>query len=210
MSITNRTSTAYTKNFWTDYIFLTNHYYEVNYSFQIYLPVTEKYSLIVDIQLEERILWLFDQENKIELGYIDPDDQYFCVFRREELETVSQAIGKHFSENPNIPFLLLDLFTPTTSEDNFQIVRGKVAAAWRSLHIFTEEEIEKLLAKYYERRWAVEKGWSWGYTTALGWVFKDQNNDCSLRVSQNPLCGKQFPFQEFKNMIQDLSKRDFQ
>ncbi len=204
MSTTNWTSAVYTKDFWTDYIFLTNHYYEVNYSFQIHLPVTEKYSLMVDIQSEARTIWLFDQENKIELGYIDTDDQYFCVFRRKELEIVSQAIGKHFSENPNIPFLLLDLFTPTTSEDDFHITRSKVASAWRSLHIFTEEEIEKLLAKYYEKRWVVEKNWSWEHITTLGWVFKDQYNDCSLRVSQNPPYGKQFPFHEFKNMIQDL------
>jgi hypothetical protein len=204
MSTTNWTSAIYTKDFWTDYIYLTDYYYEVNYFFQFHLPVTERYSLMVDIQSEEITLLLFDQENKRELGYIDTDDQYFCVFRREELEAVSQAIGKNFFENTNIPFLLLDLFTPTTSENDFNITRTKLVSAWRSLHIFTDKELEELFDRYYRKRWVIEKDYSWEHNLNLGWVLSDQYNDCSLRVSQNQPYSKQFPFREFKNMIKDL------
>lgn len=198
------------KEFWTDYFWLTDPWGERVYPElrePIRLPFTEKSGF--QLELDEDCLFdyislcLYHPEWKepIEIGF---DDQAHChpyVFRWEELKRISHFLATHFPHCPEVPFLLLYRFAVITKEEDQDKAQKEVEAAWRSLGLFSDQEIEPFLEWAKDRWKAQQEDVFWVQHPEYGWVLDGAEFGVySFRIAEN----KEFPFEVFNQLIQNL------
>ncbi|MBP1989344.1 hypothetical protein [Paenibacillus eucommiae] len=163
---------AYNKSFWSDYLWLTEveRTYPELENYMVIMPVHDqmifKLELDEDFSLLSLLLATKADDEGLEIAWDDQAHPHPYVFRFEELERISDAIGRHpdYRGPVALPFLLLFRFTAVLPEewDRFAQV---VKESFQSLYIFNEEELAELLAhivriKGLEFQWIQEEqGW---------------------------------------------------
>jgi hypothetical protein len=191
-----------TKQFWLDLFRLNgdpidNTYAQLKESIHFSIKEGEGFYLSLTPDLSDISLLLVhpNYPNQIELAYLSEAYWHHVLFRWSELEKISDFLAKQSSDiPPAIPFLLLSLFTPVTIQDDVNNIQSKVREAFKSLHLLTEDEIEKVLPFY-----GVSKGIEWVFDPEYGWVVIGEQA-YSFRVAGE----KNFPFQIFNRILKDI------
>lgn len=81
-------------------------------------------------------------EEEYELGWDDLGGWHPHVLHWEELEKIVNYLTIQHSDHFVVPFLLLLPFAPISKEEDERTIARRIKAAWRSLQLFKEEEIE--------------------------------------------------------------------
>lgn len=110
--------------------------------------------------------------SKYELGWDDLGHWHPHVLRWEELEKIVYFLTMKHPDHFVVPFLLLLPFTPITQADHEQAIARKIKAAWRSLQLFTENEIEtfdRQILYMPEFKWSYSSDYDVYYVGDDGW-----------------------------------------
>ena len=205
MPVSNELLTAVqTQRFWPDYTFDTEPQSAgIDYSFS--LPVAKRYAIRLSFD---------DEFLGIDLGFAHPggtselgwDDQAHFhphVLRWDELELISRASAKLDPrlQHPGITILLLSRFSPICGSDDIEHIRPIVRAAWRTLGILNDDQIESELSRYDCRL----GGFVWKLSEPLGWTIHQSEEDFlrsgidlyTTRCAENP----SFAFEQWNQLI---------
>ncbi|MEI7024404.1 hypothetical protein [Paenibacillus sp. y28] len=130
----------------------------------------------------------------LELGWDDQAHFHPYVFRWEELEIICRYLGKRpeFIVNPVVPLLLLYRFAPVTAADDEARIRQLLKAAWSSLGLFTDSEIETIIGKTVPKRGDLH----WAPHAEFGWVLEGEAA-YSLRWAEHD----RFPFAQLQELV---------
>jgi len=185
------------QEFWTDYYWLTqeDRSYPALADHPVELSLSEEYALLVDIEEEllDVTLLLSGRSGlePVQLGWDDQVHFHPYVFRWAELE----AISRHFrAEDPDagfIPFLLLYRFAAVTQQEDLNHIRSTVEAAWRSLDLFSEGEIQAFIKQTIRPLDTAE----WTQHPRFGWVLEGEAY--SLRQAEN----EDFPHADLQKLL---------
>ena len=198
------TSTFQQKSFWNEYVKLNN--VEVpSEQCQIYpelmepirFQIAEGVELFIETgdQIHQTMLFLKypSLAEKYELGWDDLGHWHPHVLRWEELEKIAYYLTIQHPDHFVVPFLLLLPFAPITKEEDERAIARKIKAAWRSLKLFNEEEIET-----FDRQIPYMPDFVWNYSAEHDVYYVDDPgwNGYSKRYLDSD-----FPFQAFGDML---------
>lgn len=202
-------------NFWAKYTFF--EHYEVNSPAKNLIPNEDWiYPELVD-PIEFKItndsgfmIWIDDTINSsslnlthpslaepFELGWDDLAQWYPHVLRWDELEKICLYLTIQYPNDFVVPFLLMLRFAPVTKEDDEKAIACKVKAAWRSLGLFTEEEIEQFHAMV---PFKPDFAWSYESHRKVYHACKAPNGFYSKRH----ICTDHFPFDALADILRTI------
>jgi hypothetical protein len=174
------------------------------------LPLTAEYALVfyLDERVENYGLYLRHPgtSEPEQLGFGDSVYWHFDTLRWEELDWICRcwALGDPALPHPGVGLLLLERFAPICQGVNARIVFPLRWAAWRSLGLFSDEEIEALAGplrgphRREPERWQKHKhlGWTYPGDVDAGYLF-------SLRHPGNVA---HFPFKALNAMLESVRR----
>jgi hypothetical protein len=140
--------------FWWEYVHFDAHglYDDDNSIYPelvdpIRFPITEDAGLMVwigdDIDMSSLHLFHPSLANSFELGWDDLGRWHPHALKWEEFEKLYLFLTLRHPEQFVVPFLLMLRFAVVTRLEDVKAIARKVKAAWRSLGLFSEEEIEQ-------------------------------------------------------------------
>lgn len=135
-----------------------------------------------------------------ELGWNDFIQCHPHALRWEELEKICLYLTIHHSDQFVVPFLLMHRFALVTKQDDEKAIARKVKAAWRSLGLFTEEEMEQ-----FEVMLHFKPHFAWSYEPNQGWYHACESPDDIY--SKRHVCTDRFPFKELDEVLQAIDRQ---
>ncbi len=210
-----------TRQFWTDYLFVTESpigigksapYYRLE-DFELEFRIGNDYILTLSFDecLMTTALGITVQDRK-QIWLADNDRLSLCfdVFRWEELETICRALAIQKIEysHPGFPLLLLHRFAPVCRGDDEELIIYSLEAAWKTLDLFSGTEITSFIDEY-----VVGDSWlQWRPKIPKGWFIEiDEEYEYSDSwYSTRSAESSEFPFSAWEEMLQcarnDLSQ----
>ncbi len=134
--------------------------------------------------------------NLVQLGWGDLDGPSQNVLRWEEVEVVCRCLAASdpVLNHPGVPLLLLIPFTPITAADDVDAIRQLIAQAWQATELFSEHEIDELVAETCS--WLDERDLRWVQDAEHNdWVVEGEHMQ-SLRTADND----DFPFKQLEDL----------
>ncbi|TPX09696.1 uncharacterized protein E0L32_009035 [Thyridium curvatum] len=175
-----------TRRFWTDFFWITeaedDAYSELEDTVCIDLPISlgsegSFLSLEFSNDLGFFELQLKNGVHSQQLGWDDGAHWHPHVLRWDELDLVCRAVARLNPDlpHPGLPLLLLHRFAPICGrrggdDDDAPFASALLDAAWRSLGIFSDREVQRLI----ERSDARDAGFIWRQNGTQGVWFLDQ------------------------------------
>ncbi|MBA4492745.1 hypothetical protein ACFO25_09380 [Paenactinomyces guangxiensis] len=135
-----------------------------------------------------------------ELGWDDGAMWHPHVLRWEELDKICLYLTIQYPDHFVVPFLLMHRFAPVTRQDDEKEIARKVKAAWRSLGLFTEEEIEQFDAMVH-----FKPHFEWSYESDQGWYHACESP--SDIYSMRHICNDRFPFKALDEVLQAIDQQ---
>jgi hypothetical protein len=172
------------RSFWTDYFWITEPYkgdyswlsspYKAGRTYpelanEIRFTISKSFQLGFDLdeKLSYSSLMLYHDTvpNGIELGWMDGHCFHPYVFRWSEIEKLGQLLSPQVPECPSAPFLLLTLFSIITMDEEVETVQKQLESAWRSLNLFSDQELEVIIATcchpFDDKSWEYDEDYGW-------------------------------------------------
>lgn len=199
------TTTFQQKSFWNEHVKLNNA--EVSLEEQktypelvepICIEIAEGIELSIEIgdAIHQTMLFLKHPSlsSRYELGWDDLGHWHPHVLRWEELEKIVYFLTIQDPDHFVVPFLLLLPFAPITKEE--RAIARKIKAAWRSLQLFQEEEIET-----FDRQIPYMPDFVWSYSQEQG---VHEVGELGWDVYSKRHIGSDFPFEAFYDLLQRI------
>ncbi|GGD57902.1 hypothetical protein [Paenibacillus nasutitermitis] len=185
------------QEFWTDYYWMTeeDRSYPALADNPVELRLSEGSALLVDIEEELMDVTLLlsgrlDGE-PVQLGWDDQVHFHPYVFRWAELEAISKHLRAEDPDAGFIPFLLLYRFAAITQQDDLNHIRSTVEAAWRSLDLYSEGEIQAFIKQTIR---PLDNA-VWTLHPRFGWVLEGEAY--TLRHAGN----EEFPYDDLQKLL---------
>ncbi|PTM59387.1 hypothetical protein [Desmospora activa] len=197
------------KNFWNEYARFTSDN-EVKdeealiypaLAKPIYFEIEPKIGLLVDIGdkiFQSMLLFKHPSlDHPYRLGWDDAAHWRPHVLRWAEFKPLIYFLTIRYPDHFVVPFLLLLRFAPITKEEDEGEISKMIKAAWRSLHLFREEEIEQL-----DRIATYKPHFTWSYEAETG---RYHACDAPMDIySKRHICTDDFPFHAFADLFRSI------
>jgi hypothetical protein len=216
-------SLAQKPRFWTDFFWDTEPDYDwqddeaspypqlKHCHIELYVSRQYRLTLALDEDLSYFSLQLRHSGNKkpVEIAWDDQAHWHPHVLKWEELDLIGRWMALNDSQlpHPGLPLVLLHRFAPLCEGDDVEIVHPLLEAAYRSLGVFKNRQIENYLHKFDRR----EAGFNWQCGPRQRWYLQ-QNEDApeasavelyTLRHSR----ARSFPFAAWDGLIQEVHQK---
>lgn len=139
-------------------------------------------------------------EEEYELGWDDLGGWHSHVLCWEELEKIVNYLTIQHSDHFVVPFLLLLPFAPISKEEDERTIARRIKAAWRSLQLFKEEEIET-----FDRQIPYMPDFVWSYSFERG-VYHVCDSEEEV-YSKRHICGGDFPFEAWEDTLRIIDAK---
>jgi hypothetical protein len=197
--------------FWWEYVHFDAHglYDDDNSIYPelvdpIRFPITEDAGLMVWIgdYIDMSSLHLFHPSlaNSFELGWDDLGRWHPHALKWEEFEKLYLFLTLRHPEQFVVPFLLMLRFAVVTRLEDVKAIARKVKVAWRSLGLFSEEEIEQ-----FDRMVWFKPHFEWTQDPVHGWYHACDSPDDVY--SMRHVCSGEFPFQALAEVMQAIDRQ---
>jgi hypothetical protein len=202
------------RRFWTDFLFETEpdaEYAEL-VGCRIRFDVSRDYGLVLDLdELLGRVVLLLRQtgmQDPVEIAWDDQAHWHPHVLRWEELVAICRCVAQRDTglPHPGLPLVLLYRFAPITVGDDAPTIFRMLERAWRSLGLFSDEEIGELSRRFDYRR----AGFVWEEDAKIGWWIGQKAGlrettgvlrYASLYTLRHPE-NRGFPFEPIKRLVE--------
>jgi hypothetical protein len=169
-------------------------------------PVSENGGLVLELNqsLGCFLLDLLQPDGeRIRVAWDDQAQWHPYVLRWRELDLICRCVSRQHASlsHPGTPLLLLYRFAPICIGDDVELIFPLLRRAWRSLQLFSDDRIEKLISLRDRRR----RGFVWRQSEACGWSLEQGPSQGrpgslhSLRRREN----NTFPFEAWARMFAD-------
>jgi hypothetical protein len=144
----------------------------------------------------------------VQVAWDDQAHWHPHVLRWEELDLIGRcvALTDPTLPHPGLPVLLLNRFAPVCANDDADIMFPMLESAWRSLGIFSPQEIDKHVERFDCR----QGRFTWQSDASLGWsLVQDEeareSSGYDLYTLRDP-GNSEFPFLAWNQMIGEMEQ----